>query len=30
MIQESIKNQEANLNSRLCNSFNCVVDELIL
>lgn len=30
MIQKSIKKQEANLNSRLRNSFNCVVDELIL
>ncbi len=30
MIHEPIKKQEANLNSRLRNSFNCVVDELIL
>lgn len=28
-IQESIKKQEANLYSRLRNSFNCMVDELI-
>lgn len=30
LIQESIKKQEANLFSRLRNSFNCVVDELIV